>query len=249
METKLVKVPFDVEMAKKIINKEVEGKIVTRDGKSVRVICLDKKNVDKSYSILALIDNDKEEVIQSYNNNGLYTYFECKQDLMLEIPEYLTFKEGDVLKFSNRYCFWISIIKDIELEDGEYSTDDYAVLMLGGEYICDEFELDTFSDDITSVEKPTEEEKQRLIEALKASEEPKAKEYLKRFFGIEHSNSSKIEKELKPFDKVLVRDSNEEAWHADFFSHKKDDLYVCIGETWEQCISYEGNEHLLGKIS
>ena len=35
METKYVRVPFDIEMAKKITNGKVEGRVVTRDGRSV----------------------------------------------------------------------------------------------------------------------------------------------------------------------------------------------------------------------
>lgn len=54
---------------------------------------------------------------------------------------------------------------------------------------------------------------------------------------------------LKPFDKVLVRYGNG-IWGATFFSrydNKSAWAYVgvdCIN--WEQCIPYEGNEHLLG---
>lgn len=31
----MIKIPFDIELAKKITNGEVEGKVVTRDGQSV----------------------------------------------------------------------------------------------------------------------------------------------------------------------------------------------------------------------
>lgn len=54
---------------------------------------------------------------------------------------------------------------------------------------------------------------------------------------------------FKPFDKVLVRYGNG-IWGATFFSrydNKSAFAYVgvdCIN--WEQCIPYEGNEHLLG---
>lgn len=40
-----------------------------------------------------------------------------------------------------------------------------------------------------------------MIKALKKSENPKAKEYLKRFFGIKEEPKY----DFKPFDKVLVR--------------------------------------------
>ena len=53
--------------------------------------------------------------------------------------------------------------------------------------------------------------------------------------------------ELKPFDKVLVRDFNKETWKISFFGFKAENDYVCInGKHWYQCLLYEGNEHLLG---
>lgn len=56
--------------------------------------------------------------------------------------------------------------------------------------------------------------------------------------------------EFKPFDKVLVRDCNEVKWEIDLFQEyeefKSDLYYSCLASTWNQCIPYEGNEHLLG---
>lgn len=56
---------------------------------------------------------------------------------------------------------------------------------------------------------------------------------------------------LKPFDKVLVRDDNDENWAINWYGYynKEDNTFRCIGNCdigWEQCIPYEGNEHLLG---
>lgn len=55
---------------------------------------------------------------------------------------------------------------------------------------------------------------------------------------------------LKPFDKVLVRDDEEDVWKADYFSHYEEDdkiaPYVCVGSYYKLCIPYEGSEHLLG---
>ena len=56
---------------------------------------------------------------------------------------------------------------------------------------------------------------------------------------------------LKAYDKVLVRDTNEQVWVADLFSHVLDRplggyTFACIGHYPNQCIPYEGNEHLLG---
>lgn len=96
----------------------------------------------------------------------------------------------------------------------------------------------------------TESERQKLVDALKASKEPKAKEYLKRFFGIEE----KPKYDFKPFDKVLVRDEDDKEWHISLFAREivddSDGLpykYECSnGALWNCCIPFEGNEHLLG---
>lgn len=56
--------------------------------------------------------------------------------------------------------------------------------------------------------------------------------------------------QFKPFDKVLIRDSKEQLWIANYFSlyneKDKDYPYVCMGDSSRFCIPYEGNEHLLG---
>lgn len=67
-------------------------------------------------------------------------------------------------------------------------------------------------------------------------------------FGVtDQVTDQKQETELKPFDKVLVRNNDDDEWVCDIFSHI-DELafYYCVGTRWEQCIPYEGNEHLLG---
>lgn len=54
--------------------------------------------------------------------------------------------------------------------------------------------------------------------------------------------------EIKPFDKVLVRNDKEDQWSANIFSYQvRDNMYYCLGENyWRYCIPYEGNENLLG---
>ena len=57
----------------------------------------------------------------------------------------------------------------------------------------------------------------------------------------------KLEIKLQPFDKVLVRDSEDREWRISLFGYKDNSYYYCInGYSWKQCIPYEGNEHLLG---
>ena len=57
--------------------------------------------------------------------------------------------------------------------------------------------------------------------------------------------------EFKAYDRVLVRDGDQERWQAAFFDQYLPDNgaspHRVIGEGYfSQCIPYEGNEHLLG---
>lgn len=60
-------------------------------------------------------------------------------------------------------------------------------------------------------------------------------------------NDQETKPQFKPYDKVLVRDSDDCNWVCDIFSHMTEGgCYVCVGSWRLQCIPYEGNEHLLG---
>lgn len=62
-------------------------------------------------------------------------------------------------------------------------------------------------------------------------------------------NLVKKEHEFKPFDKVLVRDNDNELWATAFYSHKIDGYYSYVTANsvgFKQCIPFEGNEHLVG---
>lgn len=61
--------------------------------------------------------------------------------------------------------------------------------------------------------------------------------------------------ELKPFDKVLCRNSKDDTWEADFFArltrkeidYTQSGKYLCVGDLWMYCIPYnEDTKHLLG---
>lgn len=54
---------------------------------------------------------------------------------------------------------------------------------------------------------------------------------------------------FKPYDRVLVRDQDNQCWSPEFFAFLKlgSSLpYQCFGSSFKQCIPYECNEHLLG---
>lgn len=58
----------------------------------------------------------------------------------------------------------------------------------------------------------------------------------------------KKEYEFKPFDKVLVRDRDNDVWQINLFAHTVigDYKYQTMTGGWKQCIPFENNEHLLG---
>lgn len=254
MEQKLVRVPFNIEMAKKITNKEIEGRIVTRDGRSARIICWDRKGLD--LPIVALVDNEKgEEGYESFTACGKWSDEGTDAlDLLLEIPEYLTFKDGDIIycevdNGGGDYCKWISILEGNVDTILTLNFHAYVTLITDASKDAGELLFDDSSDNIDLISFATEQEKQKLIDALKASKEPKAKEYLKRFFGIEE----KPKYEFKPFDKVLVKNDENEEWNISLFAREimnySDGLTYeyecCNGILWNYCIPFEGNEHLL----
>lgn len=236
MEKKMVIVPFEVELAKKITNGEVNGNIVTRDGRNARVICWDKKS-DSIYNIVGLIDGNIMEIMLTYTTNGYEVQEEERNnDLMLEIPEYMTFKDGDVIAFGHTEK---SIAIGIFHRNKNYKSHECYVKLdwsLGLVYDVNPL---TYN----NARFATEEEKQKLIDALKESKDPEAKECLK-MLGIE----IKPKCEFRPFDRVLCREQQGGVWYADIFSHIRDDgKFVCIGCSWSYSIPYnDQTAHLLG---
>lgn len=54
---------------------------------------------------------------------------------------------------------------------------------------------------------------------------------------------------LKPFDKVLVRNSDKGRWVGQFYTFydfMREYPFECVYNCWKYCIPYEKNEHLLG---
>lgn len=248
MENKMVRVPFDVEMAKKITNGEVEGRIIDNDGNHYRLVCFDLAD-DKGKIIGLRKNNNYTETALTFNDNG-YCVQHTSRNLMLEIPEYMTFKDGDVATLGwhredGEYCEWITILKSVEVDEINILTEDYVTFCLK----CDEenyfpIDFDCTSDGAKWIRKPTETEKQKLIDALKESKDPEAKECLK-MLGIEVNPKC----EFKPFDKVLVRDYDDGVWKPDIFLNNSDGCnYMCTGSVvWAQCIPYnDKTAHLLG---
>ena len=92
----------------------------------------------------------------------------------------------------------------------------------------------------SDVKYATEEEKQQLFSALE--KEGKAWDSEKKQIV-----DLKPKIELKPFDKVLVRDRKSDYWRANLFCYIDENGYFrCVYTNWAYCIPYAGNEQLLG---
>lgn len=86
----------------------------------------------------------------------------------------------------------------------------------------------------------TDSEKQQLFNAL--AKENKAWDAEKKQIV-----DLKPKVELKPFDRVLVRNCKSENWRANLFGYiDKDGFYCCVWANWAYCIPYIVNESLLG---
>jgi hypothetical protein len=152
------------------------------------------------------------------------------------------FKDGDIITCTNSVCSFVSIFKEMSktttfrryvsfiLNDSQrlYTKEDWA-----------DFKNPRFA---------TEEEKETLFKAIKDNGYR---------WNAETKTLEKLEKEkfditsLKPFDKVLVRDSNSSHfWEPKFFFRYEagsDYPYRMLNyQYFNMCIPYEGNEHLLG---
>lgn len=87
--TTFKKIPFDLELAKKITNKEVKGRIVNGNGNEARIICWDKRCGCLRYPIIALVSGGDEEYIYTFTEGGIETInFETFRDLHIEVPTY-----------------------------------------------------------------------------------------------------------------------------------------------------------------
>lgn len=238
MEQRTATIPFDLETAKKINIGEIAGRIVTEKGQNRAEIVYEDNS---SNCPLLVVIHSIPVSADWFSATGKALSSENR--LLLEVPECTTFKDGDVLSDEDGSFIFILNIH------GKYLTSFYASLAARtGLNISDN--LAACNNKIELYRLATDSEKQRMIKALKKSKNPKAKEYLKRFFGIEE----KPKYEFKPFDKVLVRDKDDKEWHISLFAREivddSDGLsykHECSnGTLWDCCIPFEGNEHLLG---
>lgn len=175
-------------------------------------------------------DKDKEDDAQTYIKT-IEEHLDGKLNLeTLEIEKQLEFKDGDIVVYGKSVAICRKIYK--------HTLCFYVSLN-------EMFGL-LFDDEVESSEEyrfATEEEKQQLFSALE--KEGKAWDAdRKKIIDL------KQKVELKPFDKVWVKDNPYGSWEPALFWKKVDviDLHpymVIGGKRYRFCEPYEGNEHLL----
>lgn len=87
-QTRFKKVPFDLELAKKITNKEMKGRIVTKNGLQARIVCFDFKHFGRINSLIVLVDCGDQELALAYNDKGKEKDNRDKYYLHIEVPTY-----------------------------------------------------------------------------------------------------------------------------------------------------------------
>ena len=152
------------------------------------------------------------------------------------------FKDGDIVALVVRKCTHIAIFQSRQ----EAYIGFHAVLCQNDELLLEE----PFREDVGDIELrlATDSEKQQLFDAL--AKDGKAWDAEKKQIV-----DLKPKIELKPFDKVLCRNSKDDTWEADFFArltrkeidYTQSGKYLCVGDLWMYCIPYnEDTKHLLG---
>lgn len=230
-------IDFDLELAKKITNGEIKGKVlycsrVLTNPLNARIVCFDCK----------LREDETRGIVLSTSVSGLdtFNYFNLTSGriggvgyvskLMLEVPDIYSYKKGDILAAEvgpfifDRY--------DSE-KDEVYSL---AGLRIDGSFIGK-------SDNWCFTERIRGKANQAQIDRLmKAMEE--------NGYRWDAKNLELVEvKEFKPFDRVIgVISCGAPIYQVDLFSHiESGGAYACIGGTYERVYPFEGNEHLLEK--
>ena len=190
----------------------------------------------KSIYTLAKTNNGATLVVEFTRLGRLYSEFSDSECVLFPSKDQrdwskfkIPTKKGDVIMFNGMYPCLVT---------GDYSKD----LSM---WCCGLLEDDDFCTNIMHPSEwnacfytfATEEVKDKLFEAMDKAGYTWDGETLKK------------KPQFKPFEKVLVRDSESEKWGCAFYSHfNSKGIYhhITISGAYIMCIPFEGNEHLVG---
>lgn len=232
------RVPFDIELAKKIQSGEVEGRIViclSSGEYAARVLALNIRNAFKH--VFLAVDNDGKEEVVTFD--GINTEV-CS--VFIELPEETSKQNFETVAESNAYHdgyengynagksetpkheFKVGDVVKVTPQDSKHSEWIIGFGPVIARVLCQ------------TSEGVLLENKGGFIDMFSLDE-------IQFITDASHDSNHKF----KPFDRVLVRDDDKDEWQISFFSHMKDDWFITNnGHMYRQCIPYDGNEDLVG---
>lgn len=235
-------VPFDLNTARKIKSGEIEGSVLINNIEIEFVY--ESKDCAGPYNLL-FVRKDEYGISAIYANTEGCALGDTTLELRVEAGAY--FKEGDILT-STKGC---QFIYDGLITEGAMGS--ICGMTTYGDIEFDRCTLwtDVYDRDKNrNVRKAIEEEKKFLAEKIIKAEDSRKINIIKRYLSeYEYLLDEMPKHDFKPFERVLVRRTNQERWKLHLFSRGSGtyDEYECLGGvTFSQCIPYEGNEHLLG---
>lgn len=235
-------VPFDLNTARKIKSGEIEGSVLINNIEIEFVY--ESKDCAGPYNLL-FVRKDEYGISAIYANTEGCALGDTTLELRVEAGAY--FKEGDILT-STKGC---QFIYDGLITEGAMGS--ICGMTTYGDIEFDRCTLwtDVYSEDKNrNVRKAIEEEKKFLAEKIIKAEDGRKINIIKRYLSeYEYLLDEMPKHDFKPFERVLVRRTNQERWKLHLFSRESggDNKYECLGGVgFSQCIPYEGNEHLLG---
>lgn len=241
---KTVTIPFDVELAKKIQNKEVEGKIVDKKGTEYEIV---KWDTPGNYPLICTYFNEMCDAISvcMYTREGRYISKneESDYDLQLEAPWRLPLEDGQYLTIGENKTKFIFIFK-LYKGDDKYQVKYHAMYNTNSKALYKDSEL--MLNECDCIYPSTPSEIAMLTEELKRvdkkwNEEKKCIEDIQ--FPV-----------LNFKDWCLARSDKSRPWTPVQFAFVFTDgdgrkyLMSCGGISWRDWLPMEGNEHLMGKV-
>lgn len=235
-------VPFDLNTARKIKSGEIEGSVLI-DNIEIEFVYESKDCADR-YNLL-FVKKDGSGISAIYADTEGCALGDTTLELRVEAGAY--FKEGDILT-STKGC---QFIYNGLITEGAMGS--ICGMTTYGDIEFDRCTLwtDVYSEDKNrNVRKAIEEEKKFLAEKIIKAEDGRKINIIKRYLSeYEYLLDEMPKHDFKPFERVLVRRTNQERWKLHLFSRESggDNKYECLGGVgFSQCIPYEGHEHLLG---
>ena len=211
--------------------------------------CLDSENENNIKYFEGFVCTTERYFIES--KDAAQTYINTIEERLggklnletLEIEKQPEFKDGDIVFMkgieAKLYANCIFILKG-EYKDGDERAFYYAFYNADDKFTKAEYGNTKVH---YSLRPATDSEKQQLFDALAKKNKAWDAEK-KQIVGLPKKC------ELKPFDKVLVRDRDDERWEIEFFGYYDEDKQnyaVSAGIRWNFCIPYnDSTKHLLG---